>query len=453
LSRDIIVAKFGGSSMADAAAISQSAKVAVLNRASLIVVSATAGTTDSLIGLADALVAHDLAKAESIMLEVAGKHQKIAGDIGISKELTVELDGMLEELRAVIRQPAASHDHKKTRDKILGFGELLSSALMIGALAQQSVAAELVDARDIIKIDRQFGHAVPLLKDIAAQAREVLLPKLKPDKVLVTQGYIGSSRDGEAATLGRGGSDYSAALLAEAVNAGQLQIWTDVPGIASSDPKIVKNAKPIKQLSFQEAAELAIAGARVLYPRTITPLRRANVPLYVGNTFRPEAGGTTIAGGIDHPPLVRAIALKTNQYLLTLTTPEMASQFGYLAAIFNIFAKFKVSVDQISTSEIAVAVVLEEHVLPDARLLDELKELGEVSIEKGLSVVSLIGNEVNNTPGLAQSIFANLEDGGEISVRMICQGASRHNFCFLVADKHGMSAVQRLHKAFIEQES
>ena len=453
MSKDITVAKFGGTSMADAAAITQSAKVAMLNDASLIVVSATAGTTDDLIRLAAAVIASDLAKAESIMRAVSEKHRKIADDLNISQELTADLDGVFEQLRIIIRQPVALHNQRKTLDTILRFGELLASGLMIGALARQDVAAELIDARDIIKIDRQFGHAVPLLQAITARAREVLVPKLESGKVLVTQGYIGSSKDGETATLGRGGSDYSAALLAEAVKARQLQIWTDVPGIASSDPRIVKNAKPIKELSFQEAAELAIAGARVLYPRTITPLRRANIPLYVGSTFRPEAGGTVISGALSHPASVRAIALKANQHLLTLTTPEMASQFGYLAAIFDVFAKFKVSIDQISTSEIAVAVVLESHILPNAKLLDELRELGEVSIEEGLSVVSLIGNEVNNTPGLVQSVFANLEDGGEISVRMICQGASRHNFCFLVADKHGRSAVQRLHKAFIEQES
>lgn len=450
MSKSIIVAKFGGTSMADAASITQSAKIAVQNQASLIVVSATAGTTDNLVNLADAVLAHDKAKAGKILTEVVNKHKKIASDLGVDSKVTVSLETIFKALSLAVDQSLVpGPGHKKVLDEILSFGELLSSNLMVAAMARQGVTAELIDAKEVIKIDGHVGHPIPLVNEIRKQAQKILAPKLEAGKVLITQGYIGSSLSGETATLGRGGSDYSAALLAEAVNAGQLEIWTDVSGIASSDPRIVKAARHLEQLSFQEAAELAIAGAKVLYPRTITPLRRANIPMYVGNTFAPETGGTLISSQTSYRPLVRAIALKANQHLVTLTTPEMANQFGYLAAIFDIFAKFKVSIDQVSTSEIAVAVVLESHILPNGALLKELKELGEVTIEQGLSVVSIIGNNVNNAPGLAQAIFADL-GADKIPVRMICQGASRHNFCFLVADEHGRDMVSKLHKDLIE---
>lgn len=438
--------------MADAVAITQSAKVAASREASLVVVSATAGTTDVLVELVNVAFAGESSRADAAISNIVIKHQKIADGLNAKELIKDDLKTLFEELRTVVDaiRPAV-RPPQQTVDRILSFGERISSLLMLAALMRQGVSVELVDAREVVKTDNHFGRATPLIGTIADNARLLLVPRLKNGKVLVTQGFIGSSLEGATTTLGRGGSDYSAALLAEALHAKELQIWTDVSGIASSDPRIVKNAKKIDRLTFQEAAELATAGTKILYPRTITPSRRAGIPVYVGNTFAPEAGGTRISGQTSSHSLIRAITLKTNQCLVSLTTVEMAHQFGYLAKIFDIFAKYKISIDQISTSEITVSVVLENQTIVDKKLLDELRQLGEVKIEKGLSVISLIGNKVNDSPGLAQAIFTDLEDkDNKIAVRMICQGASRHNFCFLVADRHGQSLVRKLHKDLIE---
>ncbi len=449
----IIVAKFGGTSLADAKAINQAAKVTIQNKVSLVVVSATHSTTNSLVDLAKAVFAKNQLDAERIVLEIITNHTKIAEELGGKKELLAILNEIFTELRTIATNTELVAMHKKKlTDRILGYGEQLSSELIVVALRNHKCEAEIIDARQVIKTDSHFGYATPLVGEISAASKQIIRPRLRPGCILVTQGFIGSSPANEVTTLGRGGSDYSAALLAEAINAQQLQIWTDTSGISSADPRIIKGAKKIDHLSFQEAAELATAGARVLYPKTITPTRRAKIPVFVGSTFAPEEGGTTISDQSDEHPLVRAVAIKTNQFIVRLATPEMAHQFGYLAKVFDLFAKFKISVDQISTSEISVAVVLENQMLINKKLFGELEKLGEVSIEKGLSVISLIGNNVNKAPGLAQEIFANLEDEGEkISVRMICQGASYHNFCFVITDKHGLNMVNKLHKVFIER--
>lgn len=438
--------------MADTSAIVQSAKVAVSKKVSLVVVSATNGTTDALVESADMAFRGKSSQAAKNISVIIAKHKKIAEALNADDAMKEGLNTLFEELKTSIDSARPSDNpSRRTIDEILSFGERMSSMLMVAALHMQGVPAALVDARKVIRTDNHFGYATPLVDDIADSARLLLKPQLKAGKVIVTQGFIGSSSEGATTTLGRGGSDYSAALLAESLHARQLQIWTDVAGIASSDPRIVKNAQKIDHLTFQEAAELATAGAKILYPRTITPSRRAGIPVFVGNTFAPEAGGTTISGQTDSRPLIRAITLKADQCLVSLTTIEMAHQFGYLAKIFDIFAKFRVSVDQISTSEITVSVVLEKRTLVNKELLDELRQLGEVKVEEGLSVISLIGSDVNDSPGLAQAIFANLEgQDSKIAVRMICQGASRHNFCFLVADRHGPAMVRKLHTRFIE---
>lgn len=439
--------------MADADAISRSAAIAMQNDASVIVVSATKGTTNLLIDLAHAVFSNQQAEAEKIVSKVIASHQKIAKNLRAGTEQLANLDEIFEELQTIARHTGlASMHHAKLTDRILGCGEQIASNLMVAAMLQKNTKADLVDARQIIRTDDHFGQATPLIDLIKESVQQVLMPKLDGN-IIVTQGFIGQSPEGDMTTLGRGGSDYTGALIAEALQAHQLQIWTDTPGISSADPRVIKSAQRIDHLSFQEAAELATAGARVLYPKTITPTRRAKIPVFVGNTFDPAAGGTTISIESSHKPLVRAIAIKPSQSIVKLTTPEMAHQFGFLAKIFDLFARFKISIDQISTSEIAVAVVLENQNLINKELFKELEKLGEVTVEKGLSVISIIGNNVNKAPGLAQDIFANLEDAGEkISVRMICQGASYHNFCFVISDKHGLNMVNKLHKKFIEKE-
>ncbi len=248
-------------------------------------------------------------------------------------------------------------------------------------------------------------------------------------------------------TLGRGGSDYSAALFAEALEADILEIWTDVAGIATTDPRIVKEAKGISEISFKEASEMAVFGAKVLHPATLLPAMRCDIPVFVGSSFDANLGGTWVKRNVDHYPSVRALALRKNQVLLTLTTPEMLYSHGFLYQVFKIFNDHKVSVDSITTSEVSVAMTLDDSTLLNKGLMDDLGELGDLNVEEGLSLVSLIGNELHKTSGLSKKIFEMIPD---INVRLICHGASKHNFCFLVEQANDKEVIKRLHKTFIE---
>jgi aspartate kinase len=492
LSKKPIVAKFGGSSLADAAAIRQAAKVAIGRDASLVIVSATGGTTNQLIELAGILIKDPAIEAIRIVEDIKFRHRRIADELnlpprrregletvfGSLNELTLSLVGkdyssVLKEIypttRHIYRQrikdiqnvleldfsslatnPSLKRQSKQIYDHILAYGEQMSSILLAGAVENAGKPVEIIDARRIMRTDDNHKYANPDEKKIRKQAEKILLPKLEEGKLLISQGFVGRAPDGSTTTLGRGGSDYSAALFAEALDGEELQIWSDV-AIATADPRIVKDVKHIASLTFQEAAELATSGAKILYSKTITPMRRAGIPVYVGNTFKPDQPGTRIEKTNSRKPLVTAVVVKPGQSVVTLTTELMAQQFGFMARIFKVFAKNKVSIDQISTSEISIAFTLDSDLSTHDRLLADLEELGEVSVENGFSIVSLIGNDINNTPGLVGKIFSCLETkDSKIAIRMISQGASKHNFCFLVADKHGKESVIRLHKEFIE---
>ncbi len=329
----------------------------------------------------------------------------------------------------------------------------MSSVLFTQALENQlaqkknDIRAVWFDVRDVLVTDDQFGKARPLLSPMRDLALLHLVPKLTENTCVVTQGFIGRTVAGATTTLGRGGSDYSAALLAEAVDANILEIWTDVPGIATTDPRLVPKAQVIAKISFDEASEMASFGAKVLHPATLLPAVRKNIPVFVGSSFEPEKGGSWVLEHIEEPPLVRAFALKKNQSLLTLSNPEMLHSHGFLLKIFEIFNEFKISIDTITTSQISVALTLDDATLLHNRdLLNRLEQVAKVEIEEGLALVSLIGNHMNYTAGLAQKVFDAIAD---INVRMIGLGASRHHFCFLVQEEKAAEAIRQLHHLFV----
>jgi len=337
----------------------------------------------------------------------------------------------------------------KAFDAIQSLGERLSSLLFTRALEltwNGEKKVKCFDVRKILRTDDQFGKATPIIEDISSLCDAHLMDCKYDNVVYVTQGFIGSTECGHTTTLGRGGSDYSAALIAEGIGADILQIWTDVAGIATTDPRIVPTAKLMNEITFSEAAELATFGAKILHPTTLTPALRKGVSVYVGSSYEASAPGTWIKKSCSDTPLIRAMAQKKDQVLLTLSTPKMIGSHGFLYEIFKIFNKYKVSIDSVTTSEISVALTLEDSTLLNKKLIGELETLAQVNIEENLSLVSLIGNNINHTFGLGNKIFNAL---GDINVRMICLGASRHNFCFLVDQERADEAIIRLHDQFI----
>ena len=444
MSEQIIVAKFGGTSVADFPAMSRCADIVLADpRIRLIVVSASSGVTNLLV---------DITK----QTEVSARFDLYAGIERITnavlhalKEQTqvgANIKQLLIELTTLLQQPGAFSDAQK--DLIQSFGERLSSVLFAQVLAERGAMVSQFDVRRVMRTDSQFGKGEPQIEQIAANTSQYLLPLLK-QQLIVTQGFIGADPLGQTTTLGRGGSDYSAAILGEAVGAAVVQIWTDVVGIFTTDPRLTAEARCIPEISFDEAAEMATFGAKVLHPATLIPAMRRNIPVFVGSSREPQAGGTWISKEVDARPSYRAIALRKNQTLITVKSPAMLHAAGFLAKVFEILSQHKISVDLVTTSEISVALTLDD--APGSAFgtsiepaLAALKQFSEVTVEEGLSLIAVIGNHLHSTRGVTGSLFQALE---RINMRLICHGASRHNLCFLVQDTEAAGVVKELHTA------
>lgn len=443
----IKVAKFGGTSMADAKAMHRCAEIVAKDPdKKIIVVSATAGTTNLLTQICESQI--DIER-QSLLSEVRSKHVAICDDLENSEDVRSQVTLLLEELEAVV-----SSVQKITpldQDEILSFGERLSSIIFTKILKEKVGRALWVDARKVMITDDLYGNAEPNVERVAKQAKEKWLPLFK-NHCLVTQGFIGSTENGNTTTLGRGGSDYSAALFAEAIEADVLEIWTDVSAVYTTDPRVVKDARPITEISFDEAAELSVFGAKVLHPATLKPAVRKRIKVYVGSSINPEQPGTWIVKETKHNPVIRAISLRRKQTLLNVHSLDMLHRSGFLARLFEVLAKYKISVDLVTTSEVSVSLTLDTDIqsaeknklTPD--VLDELRTFSEVSIDKNLSLIALVGNNLHATAGLSGPVFVALQD---INIRLICHGASSHNLCFLVREDQAEEVVQILHKKFI----
>lgn len=450
----IIVSKFGGTSMGDADCMKRSAMLAFKQNSKLVVVSATSGTTNDLIELAQTSEKNTWENAQLILAKIKLRHYKIAQDLEMSPEKTNNLNQLFEELESMSRGVHLLKDCSlKALDSIQSIGERLSSHLFCEAMnfvlksKNSKRRAVWLDARDVLITDNQFSKARPLTAEIKALCQTHISHVKHTDSMFVTQGFIGKTKEGMTTTLGRGGSDYSAAILAEGIGADILEIWTDVAGIATTDPRICSKAQAIAEISFKEASELATFGAKILHPATLMPAIRSDIPVFVGSSFNPEDGGTWVKKDVDDTPLVRAMALRKKQVLVTLSTPEMLYSHGFLYQIFKIFNDHKVSIDAITTSEISVSLTLDDSTLLNRELIADLEVVAAVVVEENLALVSLIGNNINHTPGLAKKIFETIPD---INVRMICLGASKHNFCFMIDELNGAEVIKRLHQTFIE---
>lgn len=447
-----IVSKFGGTSMGDAECMLRSAEVSLNHSSYLVVVSATSGTTNQLIALGEIAQKGEWTACEELIQKIQAKHRTISAALGGFGDGPDQLGPLFEELGALARGIYLLKDcSPRALDGLVSLGERMSSVLFVNAmkkvLAKHGLSKNVywLDARDVLVTDAEFGKARPLSTQIASRAEEFFAERTPANSITVTQGFIGRTEEGQTTTLGRGGSDYSAAIFAEAVKADILEIWTDVDGIATTDPRLCAEARSLKEISFKEASELATFGAKVLHPATLEPAIRKNIPVFVGSSFAPEKGGTWVQREVESTPLLRALALRRKQVLVTLSTPEMLHSHGFLFKIFKVFNDHRVSIDAITTSEISVSLTLDDSTLLNKKLIQELSQFAEVQVEENLALVSMIGNQINHTSGLGKRIFELI---GDVNVRMICSGASKHNFCFLVKEEQGAEVIQRLHRGF-----
>jgi aspartate kinase len=439
----MIVLKFGGSSVADAACMRQVAGLvkAALPKAPLVVLSAMGKTTNGLFEAAKAAESGDLTLAMERQRILMASHRQAAAELfagSVPETLDVALTDLFGELELLLRGVALLRElSPRSMDAIASLGERLSTRIFAAF-----VDGAWVDARRVLRTDQVFGEAVPQQSAIRGLALEHMKPLLGAGRAVVTQGYIGATEDGLTTTLGRGGSDYSAALFGAALGAVEVQIWTDVEGVLTCDPRIVPEALPISELSFAEAAELAAFGAKVLHPATIQPAVEAGIPVTVRHTQKPEGRFTTISAEVHTGRPITALASRGPVTVLTVSSTRMLAQSGFLARLFEVFGRRGVSVDLVATAEVSVSLTVEAEV-PLKPLIEDLSAFAKVEIHEGRAIIAAVGERLKSTPGLGAQLLTAL---GDINVEMISMGGNEINLSLVVKQESTSEALRRLHR-------
>lgn len=445
------VAKFGGTSVANHAAMTACANIVIADpNTRVVVLSASAGVTNLLVALANGCDAEQRSK---LLNEVRQIQENILKELKDATQVRSKIEGILKNIES-LAEAASLATFPALTDELISQGEMMSSLIFVEVLRELNTKATWVDVRTVVATNSNFGKAAPQDEQTQANSDAVLKPLIDAGELVVTQGFIGRDPEGKTTTLGRGGSDYSAALIAEVLGAKDVLIWTDVAGIYTTDPRIVPAAQRIDTMSFSEAAEMATFGAKVLHPSTLLPAVRSDIPVYVGSSKAPQDGGTWVTREPAQRPTFRAIALRRDQTLVTLSSLNMRHAQGFLANVFAILAKHKISVDTITTSEVSVALTLDKTgsassgaELLSNQLLAELSEVSSVKVDTGLALVALVGNDLHISVGVAKRIFNALEP---YNVRMISYGASTNNICMLVHSEQADDVVRTLHRSLFE---
>jgi aspartate kinase len=449
----VVVMKFGGTSVEDPAAITRTAGIVAgrlaLGKRPVVVVSALAKVTDQLLRAGAAAAAGDRTGALAISSRLRCRHRDTAAAlIKDSAELSNYIDQKFDSLDEILRGLAAILEMTpRISDLVVSYGERISSRIVAAAFKERGIDAEHIDARDVVVTDSQFQRAVPQDAIIEKRAAEKLRPHVDGNRVPVMGGFIASNEDGITTTLGRGGSDFTGALIGGALNAEAIEIWTDVNGIMTCDPRVCPEALRVKVISFEEAAELAYFGAKVLHPATILPAVKKNIPVLVLNSRNPSNEGTRIISLAPHcnSPF-KSIAVKKKLSIIDVVASRMLMTHGYLKEIFTIFDKHHCPVDMVSTSEVSVSLSVDSNEKLPAIAAD-LSQLADVKYEGKKALVCMVGEDIRGQNGIAAQVFAAIR---HINVRMISQGASEINMSFMIDEDDADEAVRSLHAAFFQ---
>lgn len=446
----MIVVKFGGTSVGDAEAIGRAASIVKgrLEKHPVVVVSALGGATNALLAMGEQAAKGHLIGALRGVETLRDRHltecEKLLGSSAVAADVSSDLSAIFDELAALAEALSIlGHVTPRSLDTIAAFGEQASSQLVSAFFQQQGIAASLLDAREVMITDAQFMQAEPQTSEIAERARDIVLPLLREGKVPVLGGFIGATSEGITTTLGRGGSDYSASLIGAALHAEAIEIWTDVDGMLTADPRVVNGALLIEEIRFDEASELASFGAKVLHPNTIAPAVRLGIPVFVYNSRRPEGKGTRITFDAPHRP-VSAIAGKIDVVLIKVTAPRMLFAHGFLRRVFEIFERHQTSVDVVATSEVSVSVTIDDPSQLDALLVD-LRSLGDLSIERNRGIIAIVGAGICDAGGAMGRALIAL---GDTKVHMMSLSATGINLTVIVDGDEVNAAIARLHREF-----
>jgi aspartate kinase len=438
------VMKFGGTSVGKPERMQQVMELITKgDEPVLTVLSALSGTTNALVTIGDAMAAGNRELAKENIDKLESHYQAFIKDLlktdaGLAKANSI-VSEHFEFLNIILK---ISFSEALSKD-ILAQGELLSTKLFSTFLEEKKINHVLLPALEFMSID---ADDEPQVQSIKSKLNN-LLSQYKDKKLFVTQGYICRNAKGEVDNLKRGGSDYSASLIAAAINASVCEIWTDIDGMHNNDPRIVKKTRPVEQLSFEEAAELAYFGAKILHPASIWPAQFYKVPVKLLNTMQPAAAGTLIAqqaGSVG----VKAVAAKDGIISINIKSSRMLLAYGFLRKIFEVFEKYRTSIDMITTSEVAVSVTIDNKANIKS-IVKELEPFGTITVESDHTIISVVGNEIAQTPGILQKVFESLAD---ISVRMVSYGGSRHNISILVSSADKTKTLQLLNKGLFDLE-
>jgi aspartate kinase len=450
-----VIMKFGGTSVADAEAMQR--VIAIVkgqidahpgSRLPVVVVSAMSKVTDRLVEVGRLASEGEGEAAAGLLAELLRRHAGVASGLVDGQELAAvigQLEEEFAELTRIVRGLAVSRDvPPRATDAILAMGELASSRIVTAAFTARHVPAVWVDARTVLVTDADHTAAMPDMTATAERMREVVATKVAAGLVPVMAGFIGATADGVTTTLGRGGSDYSAAIFGACLDVDEIQIWTDVDGMLTADPRIVPEPRLVPQLSFAEASELAYFGAKVLHPSTILPAVAKNIPVRILNSRRPEVTGTRItAEAAPDGAALTALACKRGVTVIDITSTRMLMAHGFLRRLFEVFERFRMPVDVVTTSEVSVSVTVDNpRRLQD--VIDNLQVFAEVATEPNMAIVSIVGENLRVDPSLFGRAVTSLD---RIPLRLVSQAASRRNITFVIRDADVPEAMNRLHQA------
>ena len=455
------VMKFGGTSVADQAAIERLIAIVRAERQAeaqveggdprgpALVVSALSGVTDRLLGVAALAGSGDVEGARTSLEDLRARHIKVADvvrDQAIRQPVIESLNREFDDLQRVVSALAVLQEvSPRWMDALAATGEILSSQIVAAALTSHKLLATYVDARKAVVTNGDHTAAAPLFEETTAALMTHVDPPLAAGRIPVLGGFVGATAAGVTTTLGRGGSDYSAAIVGACLGAGEIQIWTDVDGMLTADPRIVRNPQVVPHLSFAEASELAYFGAKVLHPSTIHPAVSRNIPVRILNSHRATARGTLITGerpATDRP--LTAVASKKGVAVVDITSTRMLMAHGFLRRLFEVFERHKTSVDVVTTSEVSVSVTIDDSRRLPA-IIEALREFAEVEREDGMAIVCVVGDGLHRDPALAAQVLASV---GDVPLRMLSQAASRRNITFVIRESDLPAALGRVHEKF-----
>jgi aspartate kinase len=450
----MIVMKFGGTSVEDAQAITRVASIVADRRAHkpVVVVSAMGGVTDVLVAMARGAAGTGLSTSLKSLQELRERHYAAGEKLKVASQVNPRLQLLFDSLEVVLRGIAALGElSPRTMDNVMSYGEICSSTLVTAAFNALGIDSELVDSRECLMTNSAFTRAAPDFEATNERMQAKLLPLLARDCVPVMGGFIAANADGITTTLGRGGSDYSASIIGAALSAECIEIWTDVQGVMTTDPRLCPNARKIDEMSFAEASELAYFGAKVLHPSTVIPAVEKNIPVLVLDSRHPEGKGTCIRTRAPRcKTMFRAIAAKKNVAIISMKTSHKPMAFAYLKALFEVFERYSLAADLVSTSEASISIAMDSAGVLSP-LVGDLKQFGDVEVETGKSIVCLVSEEIKYRVGVAAGVFSTLATAN-VNIHMISQGASEINIGVVIEESDLPEAIRCLHARFFEQQ-